>query len=112
MQIITLDILDNQTYDKVYVKQYSKGFSVNVKITKGRNPFNLSGYTATFEMKKSNEDTIRKPCLITNNIISLEVDKDMTDVNGKAEFQIVLTKGNIKITTVTAIMKIERFAIN
>lgn len=112
MQIIILDTLDNQSYDTIYIKQNNKGFTIKVEITKNRKPFNLTGYTATLEMVKPDKSKIQKPCSIVDDIIHLEIDEDMTDACGKAEFQIVLVNGDIVITTVTAIMKIEKSAIN
>lgn len=110
-QRITLDIRDNQTYEQIYIKQYNKGFPIEFEITKNGEPFDLSGCFATFEMKKPDKTVIWYNCDISDNILSVEVTEQMTIVNGKAEFQITLNQGEILITTITGIMKIDKSVI-
>ena len=110
-QRITLDIRDNQTYEQIYTKQYNKGFPIEFEITKDGEPFDLSGCIATFEMKKPDKTVIWSDCNISNNIVSIEIDEQMTIVNGKAEFQITLMQSEMRIATVTGIIKIDKSVI-
>lgn len=120
-QRITLDIRDNQTYEQIYLKQYNKGFPIEFEITKNGEPFDLSNTIAVFELKKPDGTTYIDYCDITNNIVSIEVDEQMTSANGKGEFQITFydlnsynqeTKtGDVVISTVIGIMKIDKSAV-
>lgn len=111
IQRITLDIRDNQTYEQIYTKQYNKGFPIEFEITKDGEPFDLSDCSASFEMKKPDDTVIWASCSITDNIVSVPVDEQMTIVEGKATFQITLMQGETLITTVTGTMKIDRSVI-
>lgn len=111
-QRLQLDIQDNQTYEQVYVKQNTKGFNIEFEITKNKEICDITSCTALFEMEKPNKETVVKQCTISNNIVSVEIDEQMTDVCGKANFQVTLIKGDIRISTTTNVMKIEKSALS
>jgi predicted aconitase len=111
-QRFKIDILDNQTYEQIYVKQNTQGFNIEFEITKNDKLCDITGFTALFEMEKPNKRTVVKPCTISNNIVSIEIDRQMTDISGKANYQVTLIKGDVRISTTTNVMKIERSAIS
>lgn len=111
-QRLILDIQDHQTYEQIYVKQNTKDFNVEFEITKNKEYLNITGCTALFEMEKPDKTTVVKPCTISNNVVSVEIDEQVTDVCGKGNFQITLIKGDVKISTTTNVIKIEKFALS
>lgn len=120
-QRITLDVFDNQTYEQIYTKQYNKGFIVEFEITKDGLPFDFSNAIAVFEMKKPDKTIYVDYCNISGNILSIEINSQMTAASGRAKFQITLydlnsydydTKtGDVIITTVTGVMKIDKSTV-
>ena len=117
-QRIRLDICDNQTYEQIYTKQYNKGFPIEFEITKNGKPFSLSGIIAVFELKKPDERFVIEYGNIQDNIISVNVTEQMTNIDGKAKFQITLFDAEtydpdnknsaIIISTVTGTMKVDK----
>lgn len=110
-QKITLDIQNNQTYNQIYMKQYNKGSSIEFEITKNGEPFDLSNCEATFQMKKPDGTVIWNTCMLFNNILSIVITEQMSNIDGKATFQITLIQNDCIVTTVTGIIIIDKSVI-
>lgn len=120
-QRITLDIRDNQTYEQIYTKQYNKGFPIEFEITQNGDPFDLSDVVAIFEMKKPDKTIYIEYCDIKDNILSIQVNEQITAADGKGYFQVTLydlnsynydTKtGDVIISSVTGVIKIDKSTV-
>lgn len=113
IQIISLDIHDNKTYEQVFQKQYNEKTKLCFRITCDGKEYDLTGATAAFQMKKPDNTVIINDCIIENNKVIVEVTKQMTAVYGNANFEITLFDGNgVIISTITATMRIDEAVIH
>lgn len=110
IQYITLDILNNKSYDYVYTKQYDTGRQVIFSFTKDSSPLDISGVSAVFYMRKPNDEYISitdsdDEMIINNdNTITLVLSDRITDQAGKLPYQITFVDGTKKISTITGII--------
>ena len=118
IQYITLDLMDNKTYDYIYTKQYDVGRTVIFSITKDGSPVNLSGLSCIFSMTKpdgnvilmsstDDEITIDYPA----NTITLTLTDQITVLYGKLPYQISLLDGEKVVSTITGHIFCEKAAI-
>ena len=112
VQEINLDINDNHVYQHLYTKQYDANRVYKINIYKDGLPYDISDTNVAFEMKKPDGTVIMNACEITStNQISISLTPQMSVVYGRALFQIVISKNENIITTVTGKMNIEESVI-
>lgn len=117
IQYITLDLMNNKSFDYVYTKQYDVGRAVVFSITKDGEPVNLSGLSAIFSMTKpdgsvilysSTDDEIT---INPNSTITLILTDQITVLSGKLPYQISLMDGTRVVSTITGIIYCEKAAV-
>lgn len=117
-QTITLDIMNDKTYDYIYTKQYDKGREIYFTIVDRGTPISLSGLNVGFELKKPDgnicvyTDTADPSVLaIEGNQVLLTLTDQMTVLSGKLPYQISLLDGEKIISTVTGFVWCEKSAV-
>lgn len=114
IQKISMDIMDNHIYEPIYTKQYDIGRQIEITITENGNSVDLTGITPIFQMKKPDGKVIIKNANISNNVIIVELDKNITVCYGnRVPFQIQLFNSNTNtaITTITGYMFIDESVV-
>ena len=111
IQEISLDIVDNKTYDYLYAKQYDKGRELIFYIKENGQPVDLTGVSATFQMKKTDGTLIINSCNVSEDAVSITVTEQMTACHGKMPFQIVLIENDVVITIITGYLKIDESVV-
>ena len=113
IQNISMDIMDNHLYEPVYSKQYDTMRVLSITITSDGNPVDLTGCNASFQMKKSDDTVILKKCTITDNIVTVNLDRNITVFYGnRLPFQIQIVNADAEvISTTTGYLNIEKSAV-
>lgn len=113
IQNISMDIMDNHLYEPVYSKQYDTMRVLSITITSDCNPVDLTGCNASFQMKKSDDTVILKKCTITDNIVTVNLDRNITVFYGnRLPFQIQIVNADAEvISTTTGYLNIEKSAV-
>lgn len=111
-QYISLDILDNKTYQYLYSKQYDEGRDIVFEITQNGLPLDLTGMIATFQMKKPDNTVVINDCTISDNKISISITNQMTICFGRIPFQVQLIKDETVITTVTGFLNVSESVVH
>lgn len=112
IQEITLDIHNHKTYEQLYQKQFNTGTTLKFNITRDGVPYDISGISALFQMKKPDGTIVIDTCQVSGNTISITVTEQMTSAPGNALFQITMKQGDVVISTITAKMRIDEGAVN
>lgn len=118
MQEITLDLNDSKTYEYMYTKQYDEGRQVVFHITKDGQPFDTTGYKATFQMKKPDGTVIFNDYDIEDGKFTVALTNQMSICAGNhIPFQIQLIKvfddlSSTVLTTVTGYLKVAKSVID
>ena len=102
VQKITLDILNNRTYEQVYSKQYDKGRVLKIKLVEDGAPINLSEGTVCFKAKKPDNTVVYNNCIIDSekSEITIELTEQLTALPGKIPFEIEIKSKSDKIALV------------
>ena len=117
VQYITLDVMDNKTFDYIYTKQYDVGRTVIFTITKDGEPMNLSGLSAIFSLSKPDGNIILRSTtddeitINVDNTITLILTDQITVLSGKLPYQISLLDGSRVVSTITGYIFCEKAAI-
>lgn len=114
IQKISMDIMDNRIYEPIYTKQYDIGRKLQITITENDNLIDLTDITPIFQMKKPDNTVIIKNATKSDNIITVELDKNITACYGnRVPFQIQLFNSttNTAITTITGYMFIDESVV-
>lgn len=82
IQHITIDIMDNQTYEYIYASQYDQGRQIVFEVTENGNPFDLSGVNASFEMRKPDNTIVWLEGKVDGNTFTIDVIDQMTVLSG------------------------------
>ena len=114
IQEIRIDVMDIQIYEHMYSKQYDEGRQVVFHITKDGQPFDTTGYRATFQMKKPDGTIVVNDYDIKDGKFTVTLTNQMTIcVGNRIPFQIQLIKVSdalsevpIVLTTVTGYLKV------
>ena len=102
VQRITLDIMNNRTYEQAYSKQYDKGRILKIKLVEDGAPLDLSNSSATFQAKKPDNTVIYNHCAIDveKSEIIIELTEQLTVVPGKTPFEIEIKSRMPKTTSI------------
>ncbi len=114
IQEIKVDVMDIQIYEHMYSKQYDEGRQVVFHITKDGQPFDTTGYRATFQMKKPDGTVVVNDYDIKDGKFTVTLTNQMTICAGnRIPFQIQLIKVSdalsevpVVLTTVTGYLKV------
>lgn len=94
IQRITLDIMNNKTFEYIYTKQYDVGRTVIFSITEDGNPWGELGVEVIFELMKPDG------YVVINNLsydasqhtVTLELDEQCTSTAGRLPYQLTFVK--------------------
>lgn len=111
LQKLSLDIMNNHSYEYVFANQYDVGRTVEITITDDDEPMELTGVSATFTMLKPDGHYVDQPCTIDGSTVTFIVTAEMTAYPGKSNYQIVLNKDDITISTIKGTIIIEGAAV-
>ena len=113
VQNITLDILNNKTYEYIYTKQYDKGRTVIFNITEDGIPWGENGIQCVFELMKPDGFCIINELEYnaTDKTVTLVLDDQCTAVAGRLPYQLVFKKDDVIISTVTGKILCEKAVI-
>jgi len=111
LQKLSLDIMNNHSYEYVFANQYDVGRTVEITITDDDEPMELTGVSATFTMLKPDGHYVDQPCTIDGSTVTFIVTAEMTAYPGKSNYQIVLNKDDVTISTIKGTIIIEGAAV-
>lgn len=102
VQKITLDILNNRTYEQAYSKQYDKGRLLIVKLVEDGAPIDLTDTTVIFKAKKPDNTVIYNNCIIDteNSEVTIELTEQLTVLPGKIPFEIEITSKEKRLSRI------------
>lgn len=126
IQHITIDIMDNQTYEYIFANQYDQNRKIIFEVTENGNPFDLTGTVATFNLKKPDNTVVYLLGEIDGNEVSIDVVPQMTvlaDNRIPYQLQFVQKSNNsyddkdiddnsIVISTISGYMKVYPAVVN
>lgn len=111
LQKLSLDIMNNHSYEYVFANQYDVGRTIEITITDDDEPMELTGVSATFTMLKPDGHYVDQPCTIDGSTVTFIVTAEMTAYPGKSNYQIVLNKDNVTISTIKGTIIIDGAAV-
>lgn len=112
IQSLSIDIMDDKIFYPIYAKQYDQGRKVYITITQDGKAISLDGITASFQMKKPDGTVILKNCIISNDKIIVDLDRNITvQYSNRIPFQIQLLQGKTIISTTTGILKVDKSVV-
>ena len=114
IQEITLDIMNNKTYEYIYTKQYDVGRTVIFHITEDGEPWGESDISVVFQLKKPDGYVIIDNELEFNaadKTVTLVLDKQCTAVAGRLPYQLTFVKDNVILSTVSGRIVCEKAVV-
>lgn len=100
-QSVTVDIMDSHIYEYLTVAQYDAETIFKISITKYGEPYSIDNMGAMFTMKKPDGHILVNACTVSGNKVFVNSTYQMTVLNGKIPFQIVLFSDNDMISSIT-----------
>ena len=83
IQELYIDILDTKVYEEIYAKQYDVGRQAHIIVTRAGTPITLENISASLELKKPDNTVIMKSCVIQNNQVVIDLDRNITVIAGR-----------------------------
>ena len=111
LQKLSLDIMNNHTYDYIFANQDDVGRTVEITITDNNEPMDLRGVKAVFFMKKPDGTTVTNDVSVRGSVVTVVITAEMTSCPGKAAYQIKLEKEPNFISTIKGVFLVESSAI-
>lgn len=111
LQKLSLDIMNNHSYEYVFANQYDVGRTIEITITDDDEPMELTGVEAHFKMLKPNNEFVERECVVSGSTVTFVIDAAMTAYPGKSEYQIILHKDGVTISTIRGTMIVENAAV-
>lgn len=118
---ITIEITEKTIYDSIIVKQYEEGYPIEFIITNNGKEADLTNVVAIFELKKPDNTIVIEQCSISENVISFNLSKQMTIIDGKGIFQLTLFDAStyipnqresaVIITSATGVFRIQQSTV-
>lgn len=101
IQKISIDIMNNKSYEYIYAKQYDVGRQIVFTVTEDNKEKDLTDMDVIFEMMKPDGYLIFDHIPIEDNKIVLTLSDQMTVLYGKMPYQLNIFDQNVLIGTVT-----------
>lgn len=101
IQKISIDIMNNKSYEYIYAKQYDVGRQIVFTVTEDNKEKDLTDMDVIFEMMKPDGYLIFDHIPIEDNKIVLTLSDQMTVLYGKMPYQLNIFDENVLIGTVT-----------
>lgn len=111
LQKLSLDIMNNHSYEYIFANQYDVGRTVEITITDNDEPMDLRGVTALFSMLKPDGTYIANTCDVDGSVVTVTITEQMTVYPGKSNYQIVLEKDGNTISTIKGVFLVENAAV-
>lgn len=113
IQTIILDIMDNHPYEYIYAKQYDSGRVIHFYIKDNGKYFDISGITAYFQLKISDNEYVQTACNNYNNeYFYITLLNSATINSGSFNFQLELRQGNSIFKTIDGKMRVEKTVVS
>ena len=87
-------------------KDYKEKGYIPIIILEDEEEVDLSNYKARVFFEISVDEILEKTCEITNNVIKIDLDKNIFIEKGKLPFEIVLDGNNQRVTTFKMYLKV------
>ena len=111
IQNISIDIMNNKSYEYIYAKQYDVGRQIVFTVTEDNKEKDLTGMDVLFEMMKPDGYIIFDHVPIEDNRIILTLSDQMTVLYGKMPYQLNIYDQEVLIGTVTGHFVCERAVV-
>lgn len=114
IQELYIDILDTKVYEEIYAKQYDVGRQAHIIVTRAGTPITLENISASLELKKPDNTVIMKSCVIQNNQVVIDLDRNITVIAGRRipyQLQLFDTSTKAIICTTTGYINIDKSTV-
>lgn len=114
IQELYIDILDTKVYEEIYAKQYDVGRQAHIIVTRAGTPITLENISASLELKKPDNTVIMKSCVIQNNQVVIDLDRNTTVIAGRRipyQLQLCDTSTKAIICTTTGYINIDKSTV-
>lgn len=96
----------------INVSQYDKGYTIDVTLQEGNNPYSIpSGALVRVQGTKSDHYGFDYPCTVSNNVIKMPVEEQMTVFAGPVSIELVISVNGSRIGSANAVLNVEEAAL-